>query len=370
MFYFCLVIENGRMNIAALHKTISTCLDRPLQKISQVYKIKARALEIKNPQVGAITFIQRFGSSLASNLHFHILFADGVFERQNFKYISFPTDEDLLCTLDKIKIAINKCLDKLGLLEDGEYPDTYDEDSMMSHIAGASVSNVIGLGDRSGKPVMKLKGADPPKPFKATLCVIKDGFSIHANTRIGAKKRDQLQKLICYTARPCLSQDRLFETPDGLIGYRLKRKFSDGTTCVFFKPIELIEKLVALVPPKYSNQTRYVGIFSPNAKDRNLVIPKPKVTKNLHGKDKQKGKSYIPWAELLRKTFKVEVLNCDNCGHLMEVIAVIQEKKAIEAILNCIGEPILSTKPNAPRAPPSQTDFDSNVDHSFFDSIL
>ena len=33
--------------------------------------------------MGAITLIQRFGSAVNSNIHFHMLFLDGVYDVQN-----------------------------------------------------------------------------------------------------------------------------------------------------------------------------------------------------------------------------------------------------------------------------------------------
>ena len=39
--------------------------------------------------------------------------------------------------------------------------------------------------------------------------------------------------------------------------YRLKRPWRNGTTHVVFEPLELIEKLAALVPPPRFNLVRY-----------------------------------------------------------------------------------------------------------------
>jgi hypothetical protein len=40
-------------------------------------------------------------------------------------------------------------------------------------------------------------------------------------------------------------------------GYRLKRRWRDGTTHMIFEPLELVEKLAALVPPPRFNLVRY-----------------------------------------------------------------------------------------------------------------
>jgi len=42
--------------------------------------------------------------------------------------------------------------------------------------------------------------------------------------------------------------------------YRLKRRWRDGTSHVIFAPLELVEKLAALVPPHRFNLVRYRGV--------------------------------------------------------------------------------------------------------------
>ena len=52
--------------------------------------------------------------------------------------------------------------------------------------------------------------------------------------------------------------------------FRLKTPWSDGTTHLLLSPLELIEKLAALIPPPRLNLVRYHGILAPNACDRRL----------------------------------------------------------------------------------------------------
>lgn len=44
--------------------------------------------------------------------------------------------------------------------------------------------------------------------------------------------------------------------------YRLKRRWRDGTTHMIFEPIELVERLAALVPPPRFNLVRYYGVLA------------------------------------------------------------------------------------------------------------
>jgi hypothetical protein len=104
-------------------------------------------------------------------------------------------------------------------------------------------------------------------------CANVSGFSLHANVGIPAKARHQLENLCRYVARPAVATERLSLLPDGRVSYRLRHKWHDGTTHVLFEPLELVEKLAALVPPPRFNLVRYSGIFAPAALWRSQVVP-------------------------------------------------------------------------------------------------
>jgi hypothetical protein len=73
------------------------------------------------------------------------------------------------------------------------------------------------------------------------------GFSLHANVAIGAHDRPRLERLCRYICRPALATERLEALPGGRLLYRLKTPWRDGTTHAVFEPLELIERLAALV---------------------------------------------------------------------------------------------------------------------------
>ena len=50
-----------------------------IRAVSAFYKSQGKEIGKKNPQTGAVTFIQRFGGSLNLNIHFYTLFLDGVY---------------------------------------------------------------------------------------------------------------------------------------------------------------------------------------------------------------------------------------------------------------------------------------------------
>jgi hypothetical protein len=47
--------------------------------------------------------------------------------------------------------------------------------------------------------------------------------------------------------------------------YELKAPYRDGTTHVFFDPLDFIGKLAALILPPRINLTRFFGVFAPNS---------------------------------------------------------------------------------------------------------
>ncbi|MFN7640358.1 MAG: transposase [bacterium] len=111
--------------------------------------------------------------------------------------------------------------------------------------------------------------------FKGPLCTAVAGFSLHAARRVGSEDRRGLSQLIHYVARPPLAEDRLERTAGGDILYKLKQPWDDGTVGIQLSPSVLIEKLIALIPPRSSPLVRYGGVFAPNFKHRDEVILVP-----------------------------------------------------------------------------------------------
>jgi hypothetical protein len=152
-------------------------------------------------------------------------------------------------------------------------------------------------------------------------------MSLHAGVYVPAAKRDRLERLCRYMARPALASDRLERLPDGRIAYRLRHPWRDGTTGIIFEPREFIARLVSLIPPPRANQLRYHGILAPAAAWRDKVVPthEPE-TKSLSPVPR---KHRVSWAMLLRRVFAVDALHCPRCGGRMRVLAAITDATTI-----------------------------------------
>ena len=77
-------------------------------------------------------------------------------------------------------------------------------------------------------------------------------------------ERDKLERLCRTITRPAASAERLSLTAQGLIHYRLKTPYRDGTTQVVFEPLDFMARLAALVPNPRVNLTRYHGAIEMN----------------------------------------------------------------------------------------------------------
>ena len=143
----------------------------------------------------------------------------------------------------------------------------------------------------------------------------------------------------------------------------MKTPWKDGTTHVSFSPLDFIARLVALIPPPRVNMIRYHGVFAPNFKDRRQIVPHAKPPR--HDCTEQnplttKGRrERMRWAEMLKRTFKVDVTVCPKCEGRLEQIAIIKDKKVARAVLESMELTTIyqPTKCINDRGPPAEEDF-------------
>jgi len=69
-----------------------------------------------------VTLIQRFGGALDLNLHFHMLFLDGVYVEGpdgalSFRWVKAPTSAELIALAGRIASRAGRFLERQGLLE-------------------------------------------------------------------------------------------------------------------------------------------------------------------------------------------------------------------------------------------------------------
>jgi hypothetical protein len=182
---------------------------------------------------------------------------------------------------------------------------------------------------------------------------------LHGNDREG------LAHLCGYGARPALSQRRLSLQEDGTLLLRFKRQLGDGRTGIALAPTELLRRLAALVPPPRAHLVRFHGVFAPASSWRAAVVagahealaasgspkgtspeaPVPPAAASAStpqaepaAKAHRRPHAQIPWAKPLLRIFRDDVLACP-CGGRRKVMAFIEERKTIEAILGHLRLP-------------------------------
>jgi hypothetical protein len=136
-------------------------------------------------------------------------------------------------------------------LATGYDPLIVDEHALARTLA-ASVTQRITFGERTGQKVRRIGSGFCYEGENTTLtgprCARSHGFSLHAYTQIPAHRRDQLERLIRYTACSAVALERLAEDTNGDRVYTFTTPWSDDTTGITRLPVELLEKLAALVP--------------------------------------------------------------------------------------------------------------------------
>ena len=164
-------------------------------------------------------------------------------------------------------------------------------------------------------------------------CASVNGFSLHANTQVPAHRRDQLERLLRYTARGAVALERLAEDAHGDLVYTFTKPWADGTTGIRLSPLELLEKLAALVPLPRVHLVRYAGCLAPHSKLRDAIIPTPR-QQGVDGEEALTGPPSWSWARLLGRVFALDMATCPlcRCGSL-RIIAAITHESVITRIL-------------------------------------
>jgi hypothetical protein len=307
---------------------------------------------------------------------------------------------------ERIHRSVTRLMEKRGLgpqADPGEADTLQRDEPLLAELYSASISGRVATGPRAGMRIAKVgdevdpeDGASPSGRYCAAVA----GFSVHAGVRVPARDRLRLERLARYAGRPPLATERLSLLPDGRLLYRLKRRWRNGTTHVIYEPLELMERLAALVHPPRFNITRFYGILAPMASLRPRVIPEAEASTpprhpgcqssveadvtnsgrheglgiadtnqgdkekiNNMGRDgasekfeapaidpgkNRKKRGFQPrnysWASLMERVFELDVLACPRCGGRMRILAAIDTPQAIHKILACLGLPT--------RAPP------------------
>jgi hypothetical protein len=308
-----------RYRLAYDSRLLSDVLAVFLRVVQGWYRKRGKEVGIKERKGGSVTFAQRFGSALNLNPHFHSIALDGVFNAKRNVFHQAPPllDDDVKKIVELTARRVIRLLQRRGVL-DNEYDELTEEQPILAGMTAASIMGLVSTGDRAGRRVRRVL-SDPSEAIRiGPLCYASRGFSLHAATRMEAGNKEGLERLCNYVSRPPLALGSLQQISDEEYSFKLKTPWSDGTTHLIFSPMELIEKLAALVPPPRANLVRYHGVLAPNAKDRDKIVPKKPDEEELQ-KTRGKSKNRLLWAALLARTFRLDMETCPHCGGRMRM---------------------------------------------------
>ena len=130
-----------------------------------------------------------------------------------------------------------------------------------------------------------------------------------------------------------MSLERLTQDAHGDLVYTFTHPWSDGTPGIRLSPLELLEKLAALVPLPRMHLVRYGGCLAPHSHLRGAIVSTPR----QQGVDEEATDTGSPrwsWARLLKRVFALDMARCPFCQQgTLRIIAAITQGAVIRKIL-------------------------------------
>lgn len=394
-----------RLALARDSALLSPVLRLFIRRVFAYLRCRARKMGIADGRCASVTFVHRFGSAINVNIHFHAVIADGVFDLRpdgsvRFVPVLSPTDDDVarLCT------QLARRTERLAERELGVGCADGDPDAPVvpqSFAFGPSLA-----------PAHRHDSWEHPRARGRRNAFV-EGYSLHANVDVGATDRKGLERLCRYGLRSAFALERLSIRDDSKVVYRLKRPWPapGGKSQLVLDPITFLRRLAWLIPPPRSHLVRYHGAFAANSALRAKILPRVERCRSEpvcgQQRDQRPDRDVAPapghtraqthdssqpslcppvaadtpvddgpamllgqpldpddllplrdrhldWAELLRRVYAEDVLDCPHCGGRLTVLAAITQPDVVAAILAHLG--IETSLP--PRAPPHCSLFD------------
>jgi hypothetical protein len=297
-------------------------------------------------QIGAVSFLHRFGSSLNAHFHYHVVVLDGVFSEGDDGGVRFHEASNL------------------------ETHHWHELQRTVQRRALRYFRRHDLLDESTTSDMLTWQGTG--------------GFSIDASVRVEGPDRRGLERLVRYCARPPFALHRLhalegiasLSSPEARLLYRLPAPTPDGRSVLLLSPIELLQRLARLVPPPRIHRHRYHGVLAPNAGLRPQVValrgsgsgetsplaedeaepPEATPPSPAEPSPSSRRSARIRWAQLLARIYEVLPLLCPSCGGQMRILAFLTDPPVVHSILVHLDLPH-RPPPLAPARGPPQGDF-------------
>ncbi|MEO6021840.1 MAG: transposase [Burkholderiales bacterium] len=121
---------------------------------------------------------------------------------------------------------------------------------------------------------------------------------------------------------------------------------------IVMSPLELMQRLAALVPPPRLHLIRFHGVLAPHAKLRAAIVPSPvdnapqQASEHTHA---LASPARLSWACLLKRVFEVDIERCPTCGGALKILAAIVDPPSLY-----VSAPTWACRPAAPPRSPAR----------------
>jgi hypothetical protein len=162
----------------------------------EVEKFYLRCLGLPDAKAGGISVLHRFDSALKIDVHWHLLYADGVWTKTGqdppiFHALGPLQPQDVPHVLQSVAARTHKLLKRRGLLHDDDAEDDAltddfaEQEPALAAVLKSSLFDLTLFG-----PNAKPERERGPKPavvhVRSRNCADLQQFSLHANTSIAA----------------------------------------------------------------------------------------------------------------------------------------------------------------------------------------
>jgi len=158
-------------------------------------------------------------------------------------------------------------------------------------------------------------------------------------------------------ARPPFALDHLHQHDAEPLLYLCPKPRPGRPRALVLTPLELIDRIAALVPPPRTHRHRYYGVLAPNAPLRAAVtalapLPTPAPAAATPDDAPHRAAARYLWAMLLARIYEVLPLTCPFGHTPLRIIAFVHDASAVRQMLARRGEATPPPRIAPARGPP------------------
>jgi hypothetical protein len=191
-----------------------------------VRRLQAYYQKKTSGQTGLVNAIQRFGSSLNLNIHFHVLALDGGYYHDEHGGLQFraspsPRQDELARMVQDIGRRLARLVNRT---ESDDEPSTHRQLQLLA-------ANGVDITDTDRRLPRRFEPSRQIRRYEASYGY----FSLEAGSRTGAEDRRGLERLCRYILRPAVPLSRLGVDGEDRVVLTLRHPWRDVTTALRFE---------------------------------------------------------------------------------------------------------------------------------------